>query len=185
MRFTRLAALTVSTAVLALGVQGCSGGPADSPAASRSESGAISTTERDEDGVLDDGSGDMQRKCDVRVEVTGGADVTWKVEGESVQPASGSPAAYYIAEKDDHLIQVFSAGGEIESSSAVVSVDGTTYTTNPTDSTGVEASADGTSASVDSQADSADGSSVDLVAEFSCGGAEKLKRKDKKKDKKS
>lgn len=135
---------------------------------------------RDDDGVLDDGSGDKQRNCDVKVEVTGAADAKWKMTGESVQPANGSPAAYYTAEKDDRLVQVFSSGGDIETSSAVVSIDGVTYTTDPADSAGVEASEEGTSAEVDAQADSTDGGSVDLVAEFTCGGGEKQK-KDKKK----
>lgn len=182
MRSNRLAALTATTFALTLGLQACSGDEdgADAPAAS--ESSATSTTERDEDGVLDDGSGDKQRNCDVKVEVTGAADATWKMKGESVQPATGSPAAYYTAEKDDRMVQVFSAGGDIETSSAVLSIDGVTYATNPTDSAGVEASEEGTSAEVDAQADSTDGGSVDLVAEFTCGSAEKSKKKDKKKD---
>lgn len=180
MRSNRSAALTPVTFALAIALQACSGDTddADSPAAT--ETSATSTTERDDDGVLDDGSGDKQRKCKVKVEVTGDADVTWKMTGESVQPASGSPAAYYTAEKDDRMLQVFAAGGDIETSSAVVSIDGVTYTTNPTDPAGVEASAEGTSAQVDAQAASTEGGSVDLVAEFTCGGSDESQKKDKK-----
>lgn len=175
----RLAALTVTTFALAVGLQACSGDTDEAPEAA--ESSATSTTERDDDGVLDDGSGDKQRNCKVQVEVTGAVDATWKMTGESVQPANGSPAAYYTAEKDDRMVQVFAAGGDIDTSSAVVSVDGVTYTTNPTDSAGVEASEEGTSAQVEAQADSTDGGSVDLVAEFTCGGTDESKKKGRNK----
>jgi len=180
MRSNRPAVLFFTTlaVTLALGLQACSEDSEERP--TDAESSASGTTERDEDGVLDDGSGDKQRNCDVKVEVTGAADATWKMKGESVQPASGSPAAYYTAEQKDRLVQVFAAGGEIETASAVVSIDGVTYTTDPSDPAGVEASEEGTAAAVDAQADSTDGGSVDLVAEFTCGGTETSKKRSKK-----
>lgn len=178
MRSQRLLALTAPSLLALVVLAGCSGDDSEEPAANP-ESSSSSTTERDDDGVLDDGSGDKQRNCKVKVEVTGAAEASWKMKGQSVQPANGSPAAYYTAEKDDRLVQVFAGGGDIETSSAVVSVDGVTYTTNPQDPAGVEASDDGTSAEVDAQADSTDGGSVDLVAEFTCGGPDKSKKSKK------
>lgn len=177
MRTSRFSVLASSVAIAALVLSGCSGDDENEPTAQPSSS--TGSMERDEDGVRDDGSGDKQRRCDVDVEVTGSVDAAWKAKGQSVQPANQSPAAYYTAEKGQRLVQVFASGGDIDASSAVISIDGTTYTTDPQDPAGVEASEAGTSAYVDAQAVSTDGGSLDVVAEFTCGqiGDEKTEKK--------
>lgn len=161
-----LAVLLLSLPVLAA----CSGDDdADQqPASTASASSSGSTTTRDDDGVLDDGSGDKQRKCKVTVQVTGAATASWKGAAESVQPASGSPAAFYLEDDDAGSLQVFAEGGGVPTS-AVVTVDKTAYTTDPEDPSGVDASADGTRAVVDAEAADAAGNTVQLVAKFTCG----------------
>ena len=133
-----------------------------------SSAAASSVSERDDDGVLDDGSGDKQRKCKVTVDVLGAAEASWKGAAESVQPANGSPAAFYLEDDDAGSLQVFAEGGGI-GTSAVVTVDKVTYTTDPQDPTGVAAASDGTGAAVDAEATDADGDTVELQAEFICG----------------
>ncbi len=138
-------------------------------AAASSSTGSL---QRDGDGVKDDGSGDKQRNCTVEVTATGAAEASWKGRGESVQPANGSPAAYYLFEGKSGSVQVFASGGDIQTS-AVITVDGATYTTPPEDPAGVTASEDGTAAQVDATAAGMDGEEVALIADFTCGKGSK------------
>ncbi len=137
--------------------------------AAASDSGSL---QRDEDGVKDDGSGDRQRNCQVKVTTSGAASVTWKGKGESVQPANGSPAAFYLFEDESGSVQVFASGGSIQTS-AVITVDGATYTRPPEDPAGITASEDGTAATVDATAAGMDGDEVELIADFACGKGSK------------
>jgi hypothetical protein len=178
---SRLSALVLSAALSSTLLAGCSDdGDVSRPEEDSPSSVAGSTTERDDEGVLDDGSGDKQRNCEVSVEVTGSSDGSWAGKGQSVQPASGSPSAYYTAEDGKSVVQVFAAGGEIEESSAVVTLDGTSFTTDPAGDAGVRAGEDGLTAEVDAVATSSGGDEVDVVAEFTCGDAKQKERKQSK-----
>ncbi len=166
MRLSHPATPRVALGSTVLVLSGCSGD--DDSAAQPEPTVSASPSYDEKTGVTDDGSGDKQRECKVEVEVTGGAEATFKGKGESVQPASGQPAAYYMYEGKKGSIQVFAGTGDI-GTSAVVTVDGIAYTTPPEDPTGVDASEDGTSATVDAVANPTKGGSADVVAEFTCG----------------
>lgn len=166
MRLSHPATALAALATTALVLSGCSGD--DDTSAEPEATSSPSAGYDEETGVTDDGSGDQQRECKVKVDVTGGAEASFKGKGESVQPASGQPAAYYLYDGKKGSIQVFAGSGDIPTS-AVVTVDGVAYTTDPDDPTGVEAAEDGTSVSVDAVANPTEGGSADIVAEFTCG----------------
>lgn len=166
MRLSHSTAALAALATTALVLSGCSGD--DESSADPEATSSASAGYDEETGVTDDGSGDKQRECKVKVDVTGGAKASFKGKGESVQPASGQPAAYYLYDGKKGSIQVFAGSGDIPTS-AVVTVDGVAYTTPPDDSEGVEASEDGTSVDVDAVANPTEGDSIDVVAEFTCG----------------
>ncbi len=166
MRLFSPASALAALATTALVLTGCSGddnSPAEPKATTSASAGFDEKT-----GVTDDGSGDKQRECKVKVEVSGASEATFKGKGESVQPANGQPAAYYMYDGKKGSIQVFAGAGDI-GTSAVVTVDGVAYTTDPEDPAGVEASEDGTSATVDAVGNPTEGGSADIVAEFTCG----------------
>lgn len=171
MRAISRTSVTVACLTSLLLLAGCSE-ETSSEEADAAASSSTASLQRDEDGVKDDGSGDRQRNCTVEVTATGAAEASWKGKGESVQPANGNPAAYYLFEDKSGSVQVFAGGGDI-ATSAVVTVDGATYTTPPEDPAGIEASEDGTAARVEATAAGMDGDEVDLVADFTCGKGSK------------
>ncbi|ANH38569.1 hypothetical protein I601_2144 [Nocardioides dokdonensis FR1436] len=166
MRLFNPVSALAALATTALVLTGCSGDDDSSAEPEATTSASAGFDEKT--GVTDDGSGDKQRECKAKVEVSGGANATFKGKGESVQPANGQPAAYYVYEGKKGSIQVFAGADDIPTS-AVVTVDGVTYTTDPEDPTGVEAGEDGTSATVDAVGNPTEGGSADIVAEFTCG----------------
>ena len=166
MRLTHPATALAALATTALVLTGCSGDDDSSaePEATSSPSAGFD----EETGVTNDGSGDQQRDCKVKVDLTGAAETSFKGKGESVQPANGEPAAYYLYSGKKGSIQVFAGAGDIPTS-AVVTVDGVAYTTPPDDPTGVEAAEDGTEVNIDAAANPTEGGPVDIVASFTCG----------------
>ena len=150
---------TVTGAVLvALGLLGgCSGDdePEDdtSPSARASDQGQAQA---------------KSRSCKVEVELTGVAQGTWEGKGRAITGNASGPEAIYQFDHEDGTLSAYSEG-EGFVPSAVVSVDGATYTTQP-ESAGLEISPKGRTATVDADAIGTDSEAegVHIAASFDC-----------------
>ncbi len=111
--------------------------------------------------------GDISRTCVVEVEVTGATEDGW-AGAARVRVTSDGERAVYESEMGDARIAAYSAGGDVETASAIFSEDDETYTTAVDDKTGLEVKANGRGAAVSAPAFSQLGDEVQITATFTC-----------------
>ncbi len=112
--------------------------------------------------------GDMSRTCVVDVGVTGATEERW-VGAAQVRVTSDGERAVYESEMGDARIAAYSAGGDVETASAIFSEGDETYTTAIDDQTGLEVKANGKGAAVRATAFGQLGGEVRIIATFTCG----------------
>jgi hypothetical protein len=146
--------LAVSTLCLAAALTSCSSDES-AQGESASPNGRPTMTE------------EARTSCDVSLELTGDANLSWKGEGFATTENTSGPPAFYQAADKDVSISLYSKGNGFEDPSAVVTVKKTTYTTQ--DAQGVEVDDAGKGGQVDADAEGiAPDAKVHVKAEFSC-----------------
>lgn len=153
--------LTLSSLVLAAGLTACSGD--DSSESPSSDSGSTAGTSPSGEAVAD-----KERGCTATVEVTGATESTYEGDAKVLRTGqTDGPAAIFMASWDKKTqLNIYAAGGDFDDS-AVLSIGGTNYSTDP-ETEGLEVDAKSKTASVDTELAGTDGSTVTLVADVSC-----------------
>ncbi|MDT9591971.1 hypothetical protein RDV89_02765 [Nocardioides zeae] len=109
-------------------------------------------------------------ECDAEVEITGALEASWSGDAVTASGgASGAPALYQAVSEDGVSVTVNAGGPGFDAAVLVADAGGMTYGSTP-GADGVDASADGTGATVDTEllAPELPGEAARVVATFSC-----------------